>query len=106
MNADTSPVFAVFGIGVALLLLVGLYGVMTTRNLIRILISLEIVTKGVTLLLILCGSMARQMALAQSLVITAIVIEVVVIAIATGLVLGLFAHNRSVDAEMARNLKG
>ena len=41
-----------FGIGVVLMLIVGFYCLLTTRNLIRALIGLELLTKGVTLLLI------------------------------------------------------
>ena len=106
MNSDTAQLFALFGIGVALTLIVGLYCVLTTRNLVRVLIGLEIVTKAVTLLIILCGYAAGRTALAQSLAITLIIIEVAVIVVAVGIVLCVYRHDQSIDVAQVQNLKG
>ncbi len=97
---------AVFGIGVVLLLIIGLYCVVMTRNLIRAVVGLALLTKSVTLLLIIAGNMAKQTALAQALVITVIIVEVVVITVAVGIILRLYQHNKSLDATLLRNLKG
>jgi multisubunit Na+/H+ antiporter MnhC subunit len=106
MTGEAAPLFAVFVTGVGLVLITGLYCVLTTRNLIRTLIGLEIATKAVMLLLLTCGAAAGRLALAQSLVITCIVLEVVVIAVATGIVLGFHHHTHSLDTAGLRNLKG
>jgi NADH-quinone oxidoreductase subunit K len=98
--------FALFGAGVLLTLLVGFYCVLTTRNLVRALIGIEILTKAVTLLLILCGHLAGRIALAQTLAITLIVIEVVVMVVAVGIVLCVFRHNQTIDVATLRDLKG
>jgi NADH-quinone oxidoreductase subunit K len=103
---DAVRLFTVFGIGVALTLVVGLYAILVTRNLIRTLIGLEVVTKGVTLLLVVTGKAVEHVALAQALVITLIVIEVVVIVVAVGLVLSVYRHTNSVDASSMKGLKG
>ncbi len=106
MNPDATNLLAVFGAGSALVLVIGFYSLLTTRNLIRALISLEILTKSVTLLLILVGSLAHQVPLAQALVITLIILEVAVVVVAVSIILCLFQHNRSVDAGLIENLKG
>ena len=106
MTADTTALFTTFGIGVILTLVAGFYCVMTTRSLIRALIGLEILTKAVTLLIILTGYVTGRMSLAQSLAVTLIIIEVAVIVAAVGIVLCLFRHDNDMDATMLRNLKG
>jgi len=106
MTPEAHHLLAIFGTGVILTLVVGFYSLLTTRNLIRTLISLEILTKAMTLLLILAGNLAGQVALAQTLVITLIIVEVAVIVVAIGLILCLYQHNKSLDGNLLRNLKG
>lgn len=101
-----SLMFAVFIIAVVLMLVVGFYSLIMTRNLIRIMISLEILTKSVTLFLIVAGYQAGKMALGQTFAITLIIIEVVILVIIAGIVLGIFRHNGSLDAGKLNNLKG
>ena len=66
-------------------------------NLIRALLGVELLIKAVTLLLILVGYITGQTALAQSIVITLIVIEVVVMVVASGIILRIYGHTDSVD---------
>lgn len=101
-----NDVLMLFWIAIILLFITGIYCLLATRNLIRILIALEILTKGVTLLLIAAGYATGQEALAQALVITLIIIEVVVIAVAAGIVIGLHKYNETLDTRKLRNLKG
>ena len=91
---------------VALLLVVGLYCLVVSRNLIRILIGLEILTKAVTLLLALGGYASGRMAQAQSFIVVLIAIEVVVIAVAAGIVIGAHEHQGDLDARQLRQLRG
>jgi multisubunit Na+/H+ antiporter MnhC subunit len=97
---------AVFGIAIILLLIIGLYCVIMTRNLVRAVVGLVLLTKSVTLLLILAGTMAKQLALAQAMVITVIIVEVVVITVAVGIILRLYQHNKSLDTTLLQNLRG
>ena len=106
MSVDMVALFTTFGIGVILTLIVGLYCVLTTHSLIRSLIGLEILTKGVTLLLVLTGYVTGRTGLAQTLVITLIVIEVAVIVAAVTIVLALYKHDSEIDTTMLRNLRG
>jgi NADH-quinone oxidoreductase subunit K len=106
MNTEAVQLFSIFGVGVVLTLVVGFYTLMTTKNLIRALIGLEILTKGVTLLIVLAGRVSAQTGLAQALAITLIVIEVAVIVAAISIVLCVHRNTGSVDAEQLRNVKG
>jgi multisubunit Na+/H+ antiporter MnhC subunit len=103
------PVQVLFSTGVVfviLLAITALYCILFSRNLVRMLIGLELLIKAVTLLIALAGYITGHMALAQTMIITMIVIEVVVIAVASGIVIGAQRHNQSLDVRCLRNLKG
>jgi multisubunit Na+/H+ antiporter MnhC subunit len=98
--------FWVFAIAIAMVLIAGMFYLLATLNLIRALIGLELLTKGVTLLIILAGAVTGRTGLAQAMAITLIIIEVVVIVVAAGLVLCVHRHNQSIDVRLLRNIKG
>ena len=106
MNSSPEMIFSLFGVVTVLLFVTGLYCVMMTRNLIRVLIGLELLTKSVTLLLVVAGHISGRIALAQTLVITLVVIEVVVMVVAAGVVVGVFRRRNSLDASSLRTMKG
>lgn len=85
---------------------VGLYCIIFSHNLIRVLIGIELLTKSVTLLLALAGAVTGRMALAEAFIITLIVLEVVAIAVAAGLVVGIFNHHGQARTRVIRELKG
>jgi len=89
-----------------MLFICGLYCILVTRSLIRAIIGLELLIKAVTLLIIVAGYINNRMSLAQSLVITVIVIEVILVVIAGGVSLQIFRHNGDLDTRRLRNLKG
>ncbi len=84
----------------------GIYYLLVTTNLIRTIIGLELVTKAVTVGLVLAGRLTGKVGLAQTLVITLIVVEVVVMVVAVGLILAGHRHTGRVDARDLRNIKG
>ena len=90
----------------ALLIITGLYCLVRTYNIIRIIISVEIAMKAVTLLLAFAGWVNGGAALAQTFVITMIVIEVVVAVVAAGIAISVFRHNGSMDIRKLKNLRG
>ena len=106
MSSETVNLFFCYGFFVTMLFIIGIYCVLATFNLVRALIGLEILIKAVTLLLIAVGYITGHEALAQSLVITLIVIEVVVITISVAVVVGIHSYNKSLDVRKIRNLKG
>ena len=91
---------------IPLLFIIGFYCVVVTHNLIRTLIGLELITKAVTLLLVVIGFATDHMALMQSYIITLIIIEVVVIAVAAGIVVNVAKQTGSLDARNLREMKG
>ncbi len=106
MNTAMWETFLRFGFFIVMIFIAGLYCMLVTRNIMRAVIGLELLTKGVTLLIIVAGYVTGKVALAQAMVITLIVIEVVVMAVTAGVVVSVFRHNESLDARNLRSLKG
>jgi multisubunit Na+/H+ antiporter MnhC subunit len=98
--------FWYFCIFISLLFIIGLYCVLVSFNLMRAIIGLEILIKAATLLIILAGFISGRTALAQAIVITLVVIEVVVMVVAGGVVLWAFRYNRTIDPRRLSNLRG
>jgi NADH:ubiquinone oxidoreductase subunit K len=90
----------------ALVFVAGLYCILASRNLIRILIGVELLTKAVTLLIVLAGAITGRIALAQALVITLVFVEVIAIAVGAAIVIGAWREHGTVDAKALTNLKG
>lgn len=95
-----------FGIFAVLLFIAGFYCILASFNMVRALIGLEILIKAATLLIILAGYIVGKTALAQALVITLIVIEIVVMVVAGGVALWAFRHNDTIDPRKLSNMKG
>lgn len=89
-----------------ILFFLGLYCLLSMRNLIKLLIGIEVIAKGVTLALISASTVKGLILTGQSLVITFIVIEVCVIAVALALVINLYRHTRSLDVKKLTKLRG
>jgi len=88
------------------LVFLGLYCLLFMRNIIKLLIGVEIIAKGVTLGFISGGFARDSVFLAQCLVITVIVVEVSVMAAALAIVIRLYRHNDSLDIRRLTRLKG
>jgi len=95
-----------FILSAVLLLAVGFYSIVITRNLMRVLLSVEILTKAVTLLMIGAGYITGRMAQAQSYVITIIIVEVMILVVATGLVFGVYNKTGTANTKDISNLQG
>jgi NADH-quinone oxidoreductase subunit K len=106
MSNPSMYLFVFFGIFSALLLIIGIYCMLVSFNLIRIIIGFEILVKAATLLIISAGYACGKSALAQVMVITLIVIEIVVMVVAGGVALWAFRHNENIDPRGLGNLKG
>jgi NADH:ubiquinone oxidoreductase subunit K len=102
-NVEILKLFIPF---VILLLIIGFYYILATRNLVRILLGVEIITKAALLSIIVVGYVTDNMPLAQSLAIIMIIIEVFVIAVAAGIIIQIYKVTGSVDARNIRNLRG
>ena len=91
---------------IPLFFITGLYCIITTRNLIRTLIGLEVLAKAVTLLFVVAGYLTGQTGFSQACVITLILLEAVVLAVAAGIIINAFRHTDSLDTRNLENLKG
>ncbi len=96
-----------FNIGLTMLLfLIGLSCLLTRRNVIKQVIGLKIMLQGVTLGLIHAGRIVGDPHLAQTMVISALIIETVVVAIAISLIVNIFRHYPSGDIDQLIKLQG
>jgi NADH:ubiquinone oxidoreductase subunit K len=102
-NVEILKLFIPF---VILILIIGFYYILATRNLVRILLGVEIITKAALLSIIVVGYVTDNMPLAQSLAIIMIIIEVFVVAVAAGIIIQIYKVTGSVDARNIRNLRG
>jgi NADH-quinone oxidoreductase subunit K len=73
-------ILAVFG-----LLGIGFYGILISRNLIKVVVALQILVKGAMVALVLAGRMAGNVNLGQSLALTVIVADTIVAVVAMAL---------------------
>ena len=97
--------FLALNLGFALgLFALGLYAVVGKESLIRILLGIETMGKGVTLSFVTAGYALDQLGTAQAFVFTVIVIEVVVTAIALALMIRLQRSTGRLDVGAIRRL--
>ncbi|HOX23117.1 MAG TPA: NADH-quinone oxidoreductase subunit K [Elusimicrobiales bacterium] len=91
---------------VALLAFVGLYCLVVSRNMLRLLIGIEILAKATLLALMASGQALGNINLAQTFAITMIAVEVVVVAVALALFIKYYAVSGSLDIWKMNKLKG
>jgi len=88
------------------LLAVGVYCLLSMRNLIKLFIGIEVISKGVSLMLLATGFARGNVLLAQSLVITFIVVEVSLVATALAIIINITRHTKSLDVRKLTKLRG
>jgi NADH:ubiquinone oxidoreductase subunit K len=93
-------------LGVAGLLGVGLYGLLATRNLIKMVAVLQILVKAAVIALVLAGRVSGRINLSQSLAATVIVADTVVAVIGLALAVRVRQRFGSLDLKDLSNLKG
>jgi NADH-quinone oxidoreductase subunit K len=92
--------------GVICLLGVGFYGLLACRNLIKIVIALQILGKAAVLGLIAAGSVINRINFSQSLAVTVIVADTVVAVIGIALAVQVRRHIGTLDISKLSTLKG
>lgn len=90
----------------AALLFVGIYCLLTMKNLIKLFIGIEIIAKAISLALVTSGLVRTNIALAQALTITFIVVEVSTVAVALAIIINVYRHTGSLDVRKLTKLKG
>jgi NADH-quinone oxidoreductase subunit K len=98
--------FSIAWIGVIGLLGIGFYGLMVSRNLIKIVVALQILVKGALLGLVAAGNANGQINLSQSMVLTVIVADTIVAVM--GIALGVQIRRRvgTLDIRDLSHLRG
>jgi NADH:ubiquinone oxidoreductase subunit K len=100
-----SPVTIGF-VGVLGLFGVGLYGLLITRNLIKVVVALQILVKAALLALVAAGNASGQTTLAQSLAVTVIVADTIVAVIALALAVQVRRRFGTLDVRTLSDLRG
>ncbi len=102
---NISP-FTIAWVGVIGLLGIGFYGLMVSRNLIKIVVALQILVKGALLGLVAAGNANGQINLSQSMVLTVIVADTIVAVM--GIALGVQIRRRvgTLDIRELSHLRG
>ncbi len=90
----------------ALIIFIGAYCMVLTRNLIKQLIGLEIISKGVMIAIISSGAMSGNTNLAQAIIITVILVEAVIVATGLALLVKGYRLNENIDVKKLDNLRG
>ena len=89
-----------------LLFVLGLVGLLTQRSVIKQVICLKIVLQGIALELIHAGRLHGDPHFAQSMVISALVVESVIIGTALALIVNVYRHYPSGDVDDLNRLRG
>jgi NADH:ubiquinone oxidoreductase subunit K len=90
----------------AALVFAGILGLLAKRNLIKLFICIEVIGKGISLILVGTGLAKASLLTAQALAITYIVIEVSLVATALALIINIYRHTKSLDVRRLAKLKG
>ncbi|MCX5748904.1 MAG: NADH-quinone oxidoreductase subunit K [Candidatus Saganbacteria bacterium] len=98
LNPDIFTAVLIFIIGFACLL--------SSRNMIRMIIGIEIMARAATYSFIYFGFLNGNTSLSQAAVITVIVVEVVVSATALALIMNIYKSGRTLDVRRLTKLKG
>ena len=93
-------------IGVISLLGVGLYGLLITRNLIKLVMVLQILVKSAILALVLAGNIGGNPGVGQSTAVTVIVVDTIVAVVALALVIQVRRRIGTLDVSQISTLKG
>jgi NADH-quinone oxidoreductase subunit K len=93
-------------IGVIGLLAAGFYGLLVSRNLIKIIVALQILVKAALLGLVAAGNLCGRINLGQSLSITVIVADTVVAIIGIALGVQIRRHVGTLDVRNLSSLRG
>jgi NADH-quinone oxidoreductase subunit K len=91
---------------IGLLFLIGLLCLLTRRSVIKQVIGIKIMLQSVTLSLIHTGHQSGDVRFAETMVISALVVETIVIAIALALIVNIFRRDPTGDIDRLDRLKG
>jgi NADH:ubiquinone oxidoreductase subunit K len=85
---------------------VGLYGLLAQRNLIKLVVALQIMVKGTLLALVAAGYIRGQVAVSQSLALTVIVVDTIAAVVGLALAVQVRRQAGTLDVQALTKLKG
>ncbi|HOL63624.1 MAG TPA: NADH-quinone oxidoreductase subunit K [Elusimicrobiales bacterium] len=91
---------------ISILFFIGAYCMVVSKNIIKLLIGFEIISKSALIAVITAGLATNNSNLAQNIIIVMILVEAVVIASGLALVVKYYRLNQSIDITKTINLKG
>jgi NADH-quinone oxidoreductase subunit K len=101
----TGDVWTVVIVAVVGLVAIGIYGLLILRNLIKIVVALQVFAKGTILIMVAAGGMAGKPAIGQSLAITVLVADTVVAVVALALAIQVRRWCGTLDTRVISTLR-
>lgn len=101
----TPSLAIIAGVVILGLLGIGLYALLAVRNLIKVIIALQIMVKGVLVAFILAGRLRGDMAMAQSMALTIIVSDTIVAVVGLALAVQIRRHVGTLDIKALTTLR-
>ena len=101
-----SPTMTMAAAGVLIILGIALYGLLTLRNLLQIVVALQLLVKAAVLGLVLAGKMSGRLNLGQSLAVTVIVADTIVAVIGLALAVQIKQRMGTLDVNALSKLRG
>ncbi len=98
--------FTISLLAVLCLLGVGLYGLLVLRNLIKVVVALQILVKGALVALVAASSVSGQINLGQSLAVTVIVVDTIVAVVGLALAVQVQRRFGTLDLNALATLRG
>jgi NADH-quinone oxidoreductase subunit K len=101
----TFSIPTIVGLAVLFLLGVGFYALLMVRNLIKVMVGLQLLGKGAVLALVLAGYLRGQVNLAQSMALTVIVADTIVAVVGLALAVQVRRHFGTLDLKALTTLR-
>lgn len=96
----------IIAIGALALVGIGIYGLLMVRNLIKVVVALQIVVKGAVVALVAAGSASGQINLGQSIAVTVIVVDTIVAVVGLALAVQVRQRLGTLDLKGISTLRG
>jgi NADH:ubiquinone oxidoreductase subunit K len=101
----SSEVWTVVIAAVVGLVVIGIYGLLILRNLIKIVVALQVFAKGTILIMVAAGGMAGKPAIGQSLAITVLVADTAITIVALALAIQVRRWCGTLDTRVISTLR-
>ena len=88
------------------LFILGWICLISQRNAFKQVIGLKIMLQGVTLALVMAGKLQENINLAQTMVISALIVETLIIALALAMIISIFRNIPDGNIDLLRKLRG